>query len=513
MFEELVKRALNYFTKRKEHHTDIYKELMIECEKAFTKEEVALIKKAYETANYLHRNQKRNSGEPYIIHPLYVAYIALKELNLHEANSIAACLLHDTVEDCNMTEEQLIKYFNKDIAELVMGVTKINNLNCRTKEEREAYNYRLLLLDVLKNYRIILIKIADRLHNMRTLEYKEEPKRIAKSAETLRIFVPLANHIGASLAKEELADLSLQYLNDRGYREIDGMRKDYSLKHQDEVEYELNLFQELLKEIKIPADIRVSLKNKFSIYQYLTEHHKISEIPNLLRYSIMVDTEEECKVVKEAIKKKFQVLEEYTKDYISNPKPNGYQAIHLSIPGHKISKIDPNHPEIIERISKITGEKIPIQIQIFTKEMFLVNSYGFAALLDIYPDKSMPEIQAELLENNSFFKALQENKTIIDPFLFIEKTVRELLSDKITVFDADGVPVCLPAVSTVIDFADKIHSEIRQNAVSAIVNGIEVDLNFPLKDNDRITILTKDKLKALNRTSPTLALRKKETFQ
>lgn len=503
MFEDKIIGALNYFTKRKvEHHTDIYTELMNECKKKFTKEEMRLINKAYETAKYLHRNQKRNSGEPYIIHPLYVAYIALKELDLHDANSICAELLHDTVEDCKMTEKILIKHFNQDIADLVMGVTKITNLNFNSKEEQEAYNYRLLLLAVLKSYRTILIKLADRLHNMRTLEYKEEPKRIAKSAETLRLFVPLADHVGAYIARDELADLSLKYLNEEEYKEIVGMRKDYSIKHQNEIEYELNLLQTILQEEKIEGNIRASLKSNFSLYQQFTDNHKISEIPNLIRYSIMVKNKEDIEKLQQIIKNRFKVLEEYTKDYIKNPKPNGYQALHLSIPHIKFNQ----EGNLEYKVSRLTGKIIPIQIQIYTEEMFLINSYGFAALLDIYPNKTLAEIQQELLQTSPFFKALQENRKVENPFLFLEKTVRDLLSEKIHVYVANGAVYCLPQASTIEDLADKIHSKLKDEAIGATVNGIEVDnLDFPLKDGDRVVILTKDKEIKQN---PTLTLKK-----
>ena len=486
--EDLIKRAWDYFSKKgEEHHTDIYTELMNECKKRFNKEEMKLIHKAYETAERLHRNQKRNSGEPYIIHPLYVAYIAIKELDLQDANSVCAELLHDTVEDCHMTYEHLIKYFNQDIADLVMGVTKITDLNFNSKEEQEAYNYRLLLLAVLKSYRTILIKLADRLHNMRTLEYKEESKRIAKSAETLRLFVPLADHVGAYIAKDELADLSLKYLNGREYRIIKGMRKDYVIKHQKEIEYELGLFYALLKEGNIKGNIRASLKSNFSLYQELTLHHKIGEVPNLIRYSIMVQNKEDINKLKELIESHFQVLEKYTKDYIKSPKPNGYEALHLSIPHYKFNR----EGAIEQKKSKLTGEIIPIQIQIYTKEMFLINSYGFASLLEIHPDKTLEEIQQELLKTNAFFKALQENEEIENPFLFLEKTVRELLAEKIHVYVANGAVYCLPAASTVEDLAKKIHSELKNEAESAIVNGSKENLDFPLKDGDHVVILTK----------------------
>ena len=511
MFEELIKKALRRFRSSKEFNQgDIYTELIKECKKYFNDQEILMIKKAYLMAKDLHRGQKRKSGEPYIIHPVHVAYILLEELNLHDSSSIVASLLHDTVEDCGITYEFLEKHFGKYIASLIMGVTKIGELKYNTKEEKEAFYNRLLLLSSLKFYCIILIKLADRLHNMRTLEYKEEPKRRFKSAETLRIFVPLANHIGSYIAKEELADLSLKYLNEREYRVIKGMRKDYSLKHQEEIEYELLLFRNMLSNLNITGDVRVSLKSTFAIYQHLTNNYKISEIPNLIRYTIMVDNPSDCEKVADKIRQKYRVLDAYTKDYITSPKPNGYQALHLSIPGYKFTKNKNGEVKIETRRSKITNEYIPIQIQIFTKEMFLVNSYGFAALLDIHPEKTLDEIQEELLKTNPFFKALQENEEIENPLLFLEKTVRELLSDKINVHVADNAIYCLPGASTVLDLAEKIHSELKDEAIGAIVNGAMVNLDFPLKENDHVIILTKNNnLKAnLNEEPLNLSLKK-----
>ena len=512
--EELVKKTLNMLKSKKDkNHLEIYDELMIQASKYFNERELLLIKKAYLIAKDLHRGQKRNSGEPYIIHPVYVAYILLEELNLHDARGIAAALLHDTVEDCGISYDFLKKHFGEYVATLVIGVTKIKEAKFNTKEEQEAFYNCFLLLASLKTYIDILIKIADRLHNMRTLEYKEEAKRRAKSAETLRVFVPLAALVGTYYAKVELANLSLKYLNQKAYQEIDSMRKDYSLKHQNEIEYELELLRKVLKGLSVEAEVEVSLKNNFSIYQHLTKNRKISEIPNLIKYSIMTNTREDCDRIEEEIRTKFMVMEEYTQDFIKNPKLNGYKALHLSIPGHKF--IEKNPKKIAYRTSRITGKYIPVQIQIFTKEMFLINSYGFASLSDIYPEKNVYDIQEELLRTNPFFRALQENEMINNPYLFIEKTVRELLADKINVYVADGKIYCLPESSTVADLADKIHSKLREEAIGAKVNGIEVNLDFPLKDGDHVFILTKEEKQTLitRENSSTLKLAKEKLFQ
>ena len=487
MFEELIKKALKIFPIKKQNrnHIDLYDDLINKAQKYFTEKEVLMIKKAYLIADDLHRGQKRNSGEPYIIHPLHVAYTLLEEMNLHDLNTIIAALLHDTIEDCGITEELIAKYFNQDVASLVVGVTKMKDLDFTSKEEKEDYNNYLLLKHILKDYRIIYIKLADRLHNMRTLDYKNEAKRREKSAETLRIFVPLATHVGASLIRDELVDTSFKYLSDRNYREIKGLSNDYLVKHQARIEKILNHLRDSLIKLEIEPIVRAHIMNNFSIYQSLIQNKKISLLPNLIYFNILVNTKEEIDKVLAEIKKDYTILE--TKDFIKNPRANGYQALHLSI----------------------RGRKSPFQIRIFTQEMFLVNSYGFSALLDIYPNKRIEEIQEDLIKNNPFFQSLNRNyKLYKKPFELIDTTVRGLLADKINVYVADGTVYCLPSMSTVGDLADKIHSKLRKEAIGARVNGIEVDLNFPLKDKDHVVIITKEK-----KTSPTLTLKKEETFR
>ena len=497
MLEELINRAKMYFLSQKKSakHTDVYEELIKECQKHFNEKEVLLIKKAYLVAKDLHRGQKRNSGEPYIIHPLYVAYYLLTELQLHDASSIAASLLHDTMEDCGITKEFLEKHFNSDIAKLVEGVTKMKDLDFTSKKEKEDYNNYLLLKYILQDYRTIYIKLADRLHNMRTLDYKAEAKRRKKSAETLRIFVPLATHVGASLARDELADISFKYLNNRNYREIKGMSADYQIKHVAEIENTLEKLKSLLLNLGITPIIRPKIMSNFAIYQGLINTKKISLLPNLLSYQIMVDSIQDIDLIANEIAKNFEIMPEYTKDYIHSPRSNSYQALHLSIKGRK---------------------GVPFQICLFTKEMFLVNTYGFAALLDLEPDKSVKEIQQDLIKNSEFFQVLEENyKLYKEPFKLINKSVRELLSDKINVYVANGALYLLPATSTVADLAYKIHSKLKSEAIGALVNGIEVSLDFPLKNNDRVVIITKEKEegKELANSNPTLILKKEETFQ
>ena len=487
MFEELIKKALKIFPIKKQNrnHIDLYDDLINKAQKYFTEKEVLMIKKAYLIADDLHRGQKRNSGEPYIIHPLHVAYTVLEEMNLRDVNTIIASLLHDTIEDCGITEELIAKYFNQDVANLVVGVTKMKDLDFTSKEEKEDYNNYLLLKNILKDYRIIYIKLADRLHNMRTLDYKNESKRREKSAETLRIFAPLATHVGISLVRDELIDTSFKYLSDRNYREIKGMSDDYLIKHQAKIEKILNHLRDTLTSLGIEPIVRAHIMNNFAIYQSLIQNKKISLLPNLIYFNILVNNQEEIDKVLAEIKKDYTILE--IKDYIKTPRANGYQALHLSI----------------------KGRKSPFQIRIFTREMFLVNSYGFSALLDIYPNKSISEIQEDLIKSNPFFQSLNRNyKLYKKPFELIDTTVRGLLADKINVYVADGSVYCLPSMSTVGDLADKIHSKLKAEAIGAIVNSIEDDVKFPPKDKDHVVIITREK-----EIAPSLTLKKEETFR
>lgn len=472
MWEDLIKKALKFLPSHSSStHIELYDELIKKASATFSPKELNLIKKAYLMAKDLHRGQKRASGEPYIIHPTYVAYILLEEMNLHDVSSIVASLLHDTLEDCGISFEFLVNHFGHDVANLVLGVTKMKDLDFLTKEEKEDFNNYLLLKYILEDYRVIYIKLADRLHNMRTLDYKSEAKRREKSAETLRIFVPLATHVGASLARDELVDTSFKYLSNASYREISAMSKDYLLKHQDWIETTIKKLKELGNSLNISSEIRPHIMPNFTIYQNLIESKKISLLPNLIYYNIMVDNEEQIAEISEQILKTLPCLREYTRNFIAKPLNNGYKALHLSIEGKK---------------------GIPFQIRLFTKEMFLVNTYGFAALLDLYPNKSIKEIQNDLVNENEFFQSLNKNyQTYKKPFELINNSVRELLSDKINVYVANGDTYCLPAVSTVADLAYKIHSKLKQEAIGAIVNGVEVNLDFPLKNGDHVVILTK----------------------
>lgn len=466
--ESILNKLADYF----EEDPYIIKDLISKSRQRFTIDETKLIIKAYMFANDLHRGIKRASGEPYITHPVRVAYILLEEMHLNDANSICAALLHDTIEDTGITWEFLNKHFNKDIAALVASVSKIKDLNFTSKSEEEQYNTCILLRGLMKDYRVILLKLADRLHNMRTLEYKSKAKQKEKSSETITLFAPLAERVGASIAKRELEERSFEYLNNRKYREIKANIKNYIEDHQDEIEEILLKIESILLQENISHSIRIISKNPFEVFRELRHTEKLSTIPDLITYEIVVDTKEECYLTLCYLENELHPIEAILKNYIASPKPNGYRAIETIVMGFK---------------------EHPIRLKICSKKMYLLNQYGLAALTEIYPQKSIKEIQEDLNKNNKFINALKE----IDDLYkkdeeFMKQVSDEILSPQVKVYSRDGEIYNLPKGATALDFAYKIHSDIGDKAVGAIINGKEVPLKYVLKENDSITIITDD---------------------
>lgn len=453
---------------------DVYiiEELIAKAKVHFTLEETKMIIKAYIFANDLHRGIKRASGEAYITHPVRVAYILLEEMHLYDASSICAALLHDTIEDTGITREFLEKHFNEDIAGLVSSVSKIKDLNFTSKSEEEQYNTCILLRGLMKDYRVILLKLADRLHNMRTLEYKTKIKQKEKSSETLTLFVPLAQRVGATLVKKELEEKSFAYLNNRRYREIKANVKNYIENHQEEIEDIMTKIESILLSKNIKHSIRISSKNPFEVFCVLKSKEKLSSIPDLITYEIVVDTKEDCYLALCYLESFLHPIEAILKNYIASPKPNGYRAIHTIVSGFK------DHP---------------IELKICSRKMHLLNEYGLAALTELYPEKSIQEIQEELNKNNKFINALKEIDDLYQKDEeFIKQVTEEILSTQVKVYSKDGEIYNLPKGATALDFAYKIHTNVGDKAVSAIVNGKVVPLKYVLKENDSVIILIDD---------------------
>ena len=440
---------------------------LLDVIREYNPNEVENIRKAYEFANELHKGQYRESGEPYIIHPLNVAYI-LAEMHA-DRDTVSAGLLHDTLEDTAATKEDIAALFNKDIANLVDGVTKISKMNFSSKEEQNLANTRKIITSITSDVRIIIIKLADRLHNMRTLEYKKEFKQKENALETMEIFVPLAYYIGAYRIKSELEDLSLMYLKKEMYQKIAEKKQEIEVNSKEYLQEMLLKIQKLLSDKSIPNEIKIRTKNIYGIYKQLNNGNKLSDIHDLFALKIMVDNVENCYRTLYLVHSLYHPINDKFKDYISNPKTNMYSSLHTTVFG----------PE--ERL---------IQIQIRTFDMDKIASFGLSTYWDIAKGEARNIMQEDLKQKYQFFKSLVEINTMFkDNNEFVNQVKSELFSDKVYVYTTKGDIIELPRGSTIIDFAYKIHADIGNTMVAAIVNNEYVPLNYELKNKDRVRII------------------------
>lgn len=432
--------------------------------------EVEIITKAYEYAKQLHEGQFRQSGEPYISHPVNVAYI-LSEMHA-DKDTICAGLLHDTLEDTNITKEDIAYEFNQDIANLVDGVTKLAKMHFSSKEEQNLANTRKIITGITDDVRIIIIKLADRLHNMRTLEHKSEFKQKENSLETMDIFVPFAYYIGAYGIKSELEDLSFRYLKPDAYKEIKS--KKYKLEDNSNscLQEMLYKIQEILDNEHIPNEIKLRTKNIYGIYKRLEQGHKLQDIHDLLALKVIVDDIASCYRTLGLVHSQYRPINDKFKDYICNPKTNMYQSLHSTVFGPK------------DRI---------VQTQIRTFDMDKVATYGLTAYWDIDKGKAREAMQQDLRNKYQFFSSLIDiNGMFADNRDFVFQIKSELFGNKVYVYTPKGDIIELPKGATPIDFAYKIHTDIGNTMVYAIVNDKKVDDNYQLKTKDRVRIITDD---------------------
>ena len=430
--------------------------------------EEKIIMKAYEYAYNLHNGQVRQSGEPYIMHPLNVAYI-LADMHA-DKDTICAGLLHDTLEDTNITKEDIAHDFNQSIANLVNGVTKISKMNFSSKHAQNMANTRKIITSITEDVRIIIIKLADRLHNMRTLEFKSEFKQKENALETMEIFVPLAYYIGAYRIKSELEDLSLRYLKPDMYKKIEDRKSRLEEESNKCLQEMLFKIQSLLNDKNIPNEIKVRTKNIYGIYKRLNEGHRLFDIHDLLSLKIMVDEVANCYYVLGMIHQEYHPINDKFKDYICNPKTNMYQSLHTTVFG----------PD--DRL---------VQTQIRTFDMDKVASFGLTAYWDIKKGNARYEMQKDLKGKFQFFKSLTEiNSMFGDNQEFVSQVKTELFSDRIYVYTTKGDIIELPKGSTPIDFAYKLSTDIGNTMVGAFVNDEYVPVNYLLKNKDRVRIIT-----------------------
>ena len=443
---------------------------LIEILKEYNPEEVEVVKRAYEYASDLHKGQYRQSGEPYISHPLNVAYI-LAELHA-DRDTVCAGLLHDTLEDTKITKEDIAHDFNQNIANLVDGVTKLAKMNFSSKQDQNYANTRKIITSITEDVRIIIIKLADRLHNMRTLGFKSEFKQKENALETMEIFVPLAYYIGAYRIKSELEDLSLQYLKPDMYKRIEEKKLKIEEDSDECLKEMLGTIEHLLNNQNIPNEIKVRTKNIYGIYKRLSEGYKLSDIHDLLSLKIMVDTIANCYQTLGLIHSKYHPINDKFKDYICNPKTNMYSSLHTTVFGEN------------DRL---------VQTQIRTFEMDKVASFGLTAYWDAEKGKARDIMQQDLKDKFQFFNSLIEiNSMFGDNQQFVKQVKNELFSDKVYVYTTKGDIVELPKGSTPIDFAYKLSTDVGNTMVGVFVNDEYVPVDHILQNKDRVRIVTDD---------------------
>ena len=436
--------------------------------KSYNKDDIELIKKAYEYAKCMHDGQFRQSGEPYITHPVCVACI-LAEMHA-DADTICAGLLHDVVEDTKATKEDVASIFNVEIANLVDGVTKLAKMNFSSKEEQNLANTRKIITSITSDVRIIIIKLADRLHNMRTLEYKSEFKQKENAVETMEIFAPLAYYIGAYRIKSELEDLSFRYLMPDMYKKIGEIKLNAERESNQCLSEMLFKIQTMLNDRNIPNEIKQRTKNIYGIYKRLNEGKKISDIHDLFSLKIMVDEVENCYRGLFCVHSLYNPMNDRFKDYICNPKTNMYRSLHTTVFG-------PNNTKV--------------QTQIRTFDMDTIASFGLTAYWDIMKGNVRDIMQEDLRQGYQFFRSLTEiNAMFGDNKEFVSQVKKELFGDRVYVYTTKGDTIELPKGSTPIDFAYKIHTDVGNTMVAAIVNDEYVELDYTLKNKDRVRIIT-----------------------
>ncbi|MDD7794046.1 RelA/SpoT family protein [Clostridium sp. 'White wine YQ'] len=451
--------------------TDLMEKISLNCNNI----DLELVKKAYNLASEAHSKQKRESGEPYIIHPLDVASI-LAELGM-DTNTIVAGLLHDVIEDTEYNYSDLERMFNKEVADLVEGVTKLGKIKYKSKEEQQADNVRKMLLAMANDIRVIIIKLADRLHNMRTLKFMPEEKQKEKAKETLDIYAPLAHRLGISKIKWELEDLSFRYLHQQEYYDLVNQIAEKRKEREAYISQIMDEIEGKLSSSGIDSDIDGRPKHFYSIYRKMVNKNKnIEQIFDLTAIRILVNSVKDCYAALGIVHTIYKPIPGRFKDYIAMPKPNMYQSLHTTVIGH-------------------LGKTFEIQIRTF--EMHKTAEYGIAAH---WKYKEGEASKGDSFEQKlSWLRDMLEwGKETSDAQEFMEGFKIDLFSDEIFVFTPKGVVINLPANATPIDFAYKIHTDVGNRCVGAKVNGKMVPLDYNLKTGQIVEIMTSSAPKGPN---------------
>jgi GTP pyrophosphokinase len=445
-------------------------EQLLEKASSYMKEQdVKRIRNAYEFAEEAHRGQTRKSGEPYILHPVAVAEI-LANMQMDVA-TVEAALLHDVVEDTNVTLEDLRERFGETLAGLVDGLTKLERIQFRTKEEQQNENYRKMFVAMANDIRVILIKLADRLHNMRTLKYQSEENQRRIAHETLEIYCPIAHRLGISTIKWEMEDIALRFLNPQQYYRIAHLMKMKRVEREQYINDLIVKIQEKLDEMGIQGEISGRPKHIYSVYKkMITKNKQFEEIYDLLAIRILVDNVKDCYATLGIIHTLWKPMPGRFKDYIAMPKANMYQSLHTTIVGP-------------------TGE--PTEVQIRTYEMHRTSEFGIAAHWAYKDGKEQGVVPGSFGEKMSWFREIielqQETK---DAAEFMESLKMDFFTDLVFVFTPKGEVLELPAGSVPLDFAYRIHTEVGNRTIGAKVNNRIVPLDYKLKTGDIVEILT-----------------------
>lgn len=449
-------------------HDKEIQELIEKIKKYAPNADVSLVEKAYYFGKNAHEGQFRKSGEPYFIHPIAVAGI-LSDMEL-DIETIVAGLLHDVVEDTDYTYEDIEKEFGKEVANLVDGVTKLGKIKYQSKEETQAENLRKMFLAMAKDIRVILIKLADRLHNMRTLKFMPPEKARSKATETLEIYGGIAHRLGISMIKWELEDLALRYIDPEGYYDlVDKVAKKRS-QREAYIENIVNILKQSFMDVGISCDVYGRPKHFYSIYSKMKNKHKnFEEIYDLTAVRIIVDTVKDCYAVLGMVHTMWKPMPGRFKDYIAMPKPNMYQSLHTTV-------IGPN------------GE--PVEIQIRTKEMHNIAEYGIAAHWKYKEGNTEASLNNAEEKLQWLRQMIEWEKDLKDPQEFMNALKDDVFNSQVYVFTPKGDVIELPAGSTPIDFAYRVHTNVGNKCVGAKIDGRIVSIDYKLQNGNIVEILT-----------------------
>ena len=449
---------------------DITIDNLLSLIKLYNPEEVERVKKAYDIARKAHRGQKRKSGEDFIIHPLNVANILTTMMA--DGNTICAALLHDCIEDTNISKEYIACEFNENVAELVDGVTKIKGINFNDYEKENNANLCKLIDGIKKDVRVLIIKLADRLHNMRTMDSMSSKKQFEKSRETLTIYVPLAEKIGAYRIKKELEDLSLKYLNPEAFKNINSQRAQIYSTNFAMINSMCTETHKILCTNGYANDYKFHIKNIYGIYKKTSKGIEIDQIHDLIVIKLLLENVDMCYTSLRYIHELYPMVDGYFKDFISRPKTNLYQSLHTTV-------CAPNEH--------------PVQFQIRTGDMDEVASFGLPAYWHKMQGGAANYMQQTMINDIPFYHKLEQLEELASTKdEFADLVTSEILSSNVYVRTSAGLSIELPKGSTPIDFAYYVNPDIADYIDKAFVNGKEVPLTYKLQYEDRVEITTRE---------------------